>query len=92
MAIDATAKKLKEKVPGKGAKTWTDYIVGGVVPSELMFPIGVHKDKVDFIDIWANADGIRGSGKGNEKVSHHPEMVGRHQPRRDRQFLTDRPR
>jgi len=63
MALDATAKKLKEKVPGKGAKTWIDYVIGGVVPSDLMFPIGVSKDKVDFIDIWANADGVRGSGK-----------------------------
>lgn len=63
MAIDAAAKKLKEKVPGKGAKTWVDFVVGGIVPAELMFPIGVSKDKVDYIDVWANADGIRGSGK-----------------------------
>lgn len=63
MALDAVAKKLKDRVPGKGAKEWSSYIIGGVVPSEQNFPIGIHKDKVDFIDIWANADGIRGSGK-----------------------------
>jgi hypothetical protein len=63
MALDATAKKLKERVPGKGLKTYTDYFVGGVIPGDIMFPVGVKKDEVDFIDIWANADGVRGSGK-----------------------------
>jgi hypothetical protein len=63
MALDATARKLKDRVPGKGTKTWIDYIVGGVVPSDQMFPIGVKKKDVNFIDIWANLDGVRGSGK-----------------------------
>ena len=63
MALDATAKKLKERIPGKGTKTYIDYFVGGVIPTEIMFPIGIKKENVDFIDIWANADGVRGSGK-----------------------------
>lgn len=63
MALDSAAKKLKERVPGKGTKTYIDYIIGGVAPSDQMFPIGVKKDEVAYIDIWANADGRRGSGK-----------------------------
>lgn len=63
MGLDSTARKLKERVPGKGTKTWIDYFVGGVIPGAQHFTIGLPKDKVDFIDIWANADGIRGSGK-----------------------------
>jgi hypothetical protein len=72
MTIDKAAQKLKERVPGKGTKTYIDYFVGGVAPSEQMFLIYVpkgketaplHKNEVDYIPIWANADGRRGSGK-----------------------------
>jgi hypothetical protein len=63
MALDAAAKKLREKVGGKGRKTWIDYFVGGTAPGQLMFPLGIKKDQVDFIDIWSNSDGVRGSGK-----------------------------
>ena len=63
MALDSTAKKLKERVPGKGTKTWIDYFVGGVIPGAQSFSLNIPVDSVDCIDIWANADGVRGSGK-----------------------------
>ena len=79
MALDSTAKKLKERVPGKGIKTWIDYFVGGVIPGAQSFSLNIlvdsadgsgkqvmqnlPVDSVDCIDIWANADGVRGSGK-----------------------------
>lgn len=63
MALDGAAKKLKERVPGKGQKEWSGYFLSGVIPAQQHFSLGVHKDSVEFIDIWANADGVRGSGK-----------------------------
>jgi hypothetical protein len=63
MALDGAAFKLKERVPGKGAKEWSGYFVSGVIPAAQHYSLGVHKDEVDFIDIWANADGRRGGSK-----------------------------
>lgn len=63
MSLDSAAFKLKERVPGKGAKEWAGYFVSGVIPAAQHFSLDVHKDKVDFIDIWANADGKRGGSK-----------------------------
>lgn len=63
MAIDGAASKLKERVPGKGTKEWAGYFLSGVIPAAQHYSLGIRKDDVDFIDIWANADGRRGSGK-----------------------------
>src|SRR5437660_10988105 len=39
-AIDTTAGKLGEKVPGKRGRTWAGYFRGGLIPKQVMFPLG----------------------------------------------------
>jgi hypothetical protein len=61
-ALDAVAKRLGEKIPGKGKATYTKHFKGGVI-CESDVAIGWKKDDVPCITIPANADGVRGSGK-----------------------------
>jgi len=61
MGLDTAAGKLKDKA--KGRKEWTSYFVSGVAPAEQCFSLGIDLSTIDFIDIWANSDGVRGSGK-----------------------------
>lgn len=61
-SLAAAAKKLGEQIPGKGKATYTKYFVADVVCTDHV-PLGVHKDSVDGVTIYANADGVRGSGK-----------------------------
>lgn len=61
-AIDSAAKMLSIQIPGKGKATYTKEFVRGIAIFEPL-PLGVKKDKVPFVRIHANADGIRGSGK-----------------------------
>lgn len=49
-------------IPGRGKSTYTKYFVAGQI-CEGDVPIGIHKDDLEQITIWANSDGVRGSGK-----------------------------
>lgn len=62
LALDETAKLLNEKIKGKGNQTYTAIFQTGVVATSDV-EIGVNKDAVKPIEIYANADGVRGSGK-----------------------------
>jgi len=61
-ALDAVAKRLGDQIPGKGKATYTKHFKGGVI-CESDVPINWFKDTVPGITIYANTDGIRGSGK-----------------------------
>src|SRR5579859_7521640 len=60
--IAAAAKYSKRQIPGQGKATWTAKFTAGISILEDI-RLGVDPDEVGFIDIYANADGIRGSGK-----------------------------
>jgi hypothetical protein len=58
----AAAKYSKKQIPGQGKATWTAKFTGGLsLHGEIK--TNVKAEDVDHIDIFANADGIRGSGK-----------------------------
>jgi len=61
-AIDSAAKMLSIQIPGKGKATYTKEFVRGIAIFDPL-PLGVLKQDVPFVRIYANADGIRGSGK-----------------------------
>lgn len=61
-AVDEAVKRLAMQIPGRGKTTYTKFFVAGQI-CEADMPIGVHIDDVKPIKIWANADGVRGSGK-----------------------------
>lgn len=56
------AKYSKKQIPGQGKATWTKKFESGIVLFEDI-DLGIKPDDVDYIDIYANADGIRGSAK-----------------------------
>lgn len=62
MAVDEAVKRLSIGIPGRGKSTYTKFFTAGQI-CEADAPIGVRKDELDCITIWANADGVRGSGK-----------------------------
>lgn len=62
MAVDEAVKRLNISIPGRGKSTYSKFFVAGQI-CEADVPIGVTRDQLQYIDIWANADGIRGSGK-----------------------------
>jgi hypothetical protein len=62
MALDAGAKYLQLQIPGKGKSTYTKHFASGCLVLEPAF-VGVHKDNLLCDRIYANADGVRGSGK-----------------------------
>jgi hypothetical protein len=62
MAVDEAVKRLALQVPGRGKTTYTKFFVAGQI-CDGDVPIGAHIDDVPPIVIWANADGVRGSGK-----------------------------
>ena len=62
MSVDEAVKRLNIGIPGRGKSTYTKFFTAGQI-CEADVPLGIHKDDLDFIDIWANADGVRGSGK-----------------------------
>lgn len=62
MSVDEAVKRLNIGIKGRGKSTYTKYFVAGQI-CEADVPIGLAKDDLDYIDIWANADGVRGSGK-----------------------------
>jgi len=62
MAVDEAVKRLNLQIPGRGKSTYSKFFVAGQICDEDV-PIGIHIDDVQSITIWANADGVRGSGK-----------------------------
>jgi hypothetical protein len=62
MSVDEAVKRLNLQVPGRGKSTYTKFFVAGQI-CEQDVPIGIRKDDLEPITIWANADGVRGSGK-----------------------------
>lgn len=61
LALDECAGLLKEKIKGKGNQTYTKQFQTGVVAMSDML-IGIRKDDLKAIQIYANATGQRGSG------------------------------
>jgi hypothetical protein len=61
-AIDETAKFLGQKIPGKGASTYSKHFRSGVLVLDNA-PIGIKKSEVEPEWLFMNADGVRGSGK-----------------------------
>lgn len=63
-SIDEAVKRLALQIPGRGKTTYAKFFVAGAICIDEPGPsIGVHIDDVAPIKIWANADGVRGSGK-----------------------------
>lgn len=62
MALDTAAKMLGRRIPGKGQSTYTKFFKSGVL---CMDPatLDMTKEDVSCDRIFANADGVRGSGK-----------------------------
>lgn len=58
----AAARYSKKQIPGQGKATWTKKFESGIALFSNV-DLGVDPATVDYIDIYANADGIRGSGK-----------------------------
>lgn len=62
LALDETAKLLNEKIKGKGNQTYTAiFQTGCAAISDVN--LNINKTAVKPIEIYANADGVRGSGK-----------------------------
>jgi hypothetical protein len=62
MALDKAAKTLGRQIPGKGKSTYTKFFMSGVLVMEpIVLPVTM--DQVEKDRIYANADGVRGSGK-----------------------------
>jgi hypothetical protein len=62
MAVDEAVKRLNIGIPGRGKSTYTKFFVAGQI-CDGDPKLDIHKDDLEPIDIWANADGVRGSGK-----------------------------
>lgn len=62
MAVDAAAKFLGRKIPGRRNATYTKHFVAGVLVIDNV-PLGIPKDKVEPEWLFVNSDGVRGSGK-----------------------------
>lgn len=64
MAVDEAVKRLTVVIPGKKGATFTKFFLAGqICIDQPGIRLGVRKDDLEHIEIWANADGIRGSGK-----------------------------
>lgn len=62
MSVDEACKRLGLKIPGRKSSTYAKNFVAGQLCMEDV-ALGIDKKALQFIDIWANADGVRGSGK-----------------------------
>lgn len=62
MAVDEAVKRLAIQLPGRGKTTYSKFFVAGQICS-ANWRIGVHIDDVTPQKVWANVDGVRGSGK-----------------------------
>lgn len=64
MAVDEAAKRVALGIPGRGKTTYTKFFVAGqICLDDPGVRLNVKKDELEQIKIWANADGVRGSGK-----------------------------
>lgn len=61
-AVDEAIKRLNIGIAGRGKSTYTKFFVAGQICAHDV-PLGIHKDDLEYVDIIANSDGIRGSGK-----------------------------
>lgn len=76
MSVDEAIKRLNIGIKGRGKSTYTKFFVAGQI-CEADAPIGVHRSEVESVSIWANADGVRGSGKRvKRRFPHYPEWSG----------------
>jgi hypothetical protein len=76
LALDEAASLMKEKIKGKGNQTYTGIIRTGSVAMSDMY-IGVSKDELKPITIYANLDGRRGGGtRGNRMFPIVPTWSG----------------
>lgn len=62
MGLDTAAKMLGRRIPGKGQSTYGKFFKSGVLVMEGPV-LPVTKDGAECDRIFANADGVRGSGK-----------------------------
>lgn len=60
--LDAAAKRLSMKIPGKRNATYTKHFAGGILLPDLV-PLGMTKEELEGQTLFVNSDGIRGSGK-----------------------------
>lgn len=76
-ALDAAAVRVGMKIKGKGQRTYSKVFASGItILDGLTLPVTA--DKVDSIRIYANADGVRGSGKRVHRLFPIiPEWEGR---------------
>ena len=61
-SLKEAAKYLSMQVPGKGKTTYTKHFEAGVLITEPL-PIGYTRDTISENWVYANADGVKGSGK-----------------------------
>ena len=62
MCVDESIKRLQLQIPGKGKTQYTKYFLAGQL-CDADVSLGIHKDAAIQHKVWANADGVRGSGK-----------------------------
>ena len=75
-SLDASAKRLAIPDPDNKRANFTKFFVSDVL-CESNMPIGVFKDKIGYVDINANVDGVRGSGKRvRRRFPQTPEWGG----------------
>jgi hypothetical protein len=60
--LSEAAKFLSVQIPGKGKATYTKHFEAGVLVLEPCV-LGIHKDTVEFENLFLPSDGRRGSGK-----------------------------
>lgn len=76
MAVDEAVKRLNIGIKGRGKSTYTKFFVAGQI-CEADIPIGVRRQDVKCVKVWANADGVRGSGKRvKRRFPYYPEWSG----------------
>jgi len=61
-SLDTAAKMLGRQIPGKGKATYTKFFLSGVLVMEPPV-LPLTPDEVTMDRIYANSDGVRGSGK-----------------------------
>lgn len=76
MAVDESIKRLNIGIKGRGKSTYAKFFVAGQI-CESDVPIGIAKDEMESIVVWANSDGVRGSGKRvRRKFPYHRKWAG----------------
>ncbi len=62
MAVDEACKRLGIKIPGRRSATYAKNFTAGQL-CEADVALGIRKKDLESVTIWANSDGVRGSGK-----------------------------